>query len=99
MVWHAHMLNPRRFLEDTMRYGLRQFWHTGMPWLVVNNAIDTQCNYNTSDECKARWIQLTGHAWDNPDDPKTKSLACPACSSQLQIPWTTCGRAENYKGT
>ncbi|OAA72244.1 hypothetical protein ISF_01317 [Cordyceps fumosorosea ARSEF 2679] len=38
MVMHTHMLNPRAFLEDTMRYGLHSFWGTGMPWELIDKA-------------------------------------------------------------
>ncbi|KAJ8114085.1 hypothetical protein ONZ43_g4990 [Nemania bipapillata] len=54
MVWHAHMLNPRAYAEDCMRRGLRELWHLGMPWQLVNDAIDTDFNYNVSHECMAR---------------------------------------------
>lgn len=98
MVWHAHMLNPRAFLEDTMLAGLRQLWYTGMPWAAVNAAIDTKFNYTVSDDCKARWVARTGRSWNSADDPMVKSLPCPACKVPLQIPWTTCGQDGTYKG-
>lgn len=96
MVWHAHMLNPRAFLEDAMLAGLRHFWTTGMPWDLVNSAIDnTSFSYNVSDDCKARWVQQTGLNWDNTDDPLTKEIRCPRCAALVEIPWTTCGLPED----
>jgi hypothetical protein len=91
MVWHTHMLNPRAFLEDSILAGLRRNWAQGMPWTLVNHAIDTDFNYNVSDACKARWAHQTGLAWDNADDPMVKKTKCPRCNIPLQIPWTTCG--------
>ena len=90
MVWHTHMLNPRAFLEDCMRAGMGAFWATGMPWHVVDKAIDTHFNYNVSAECKRRWSKNTGRAWDNAEDPMAKTVDCPRCSTQTKIPWTTC---------
>ncbi|EEY23844.1 conserved hypothetical protein [Verticillium alfalfae VaMs.102] len=98
MIWHTHMLNPRVFLEDAMRRGLKAFWTTGMPWAQVNIAIDNSFNYTVTDECKAKWERTTGRAWLNQDDPKFKSLECPACHSIIELPWTTCGLPELYKG-
>ncbi|KAI8208595.1 hypothetical protein K4K53_013322 [Colletotrichum sp. SAR 10_77] len=39
LVWHAHMLNPRIYLEDCLRYGHAELWVAGMPWAIVNAAI------------------------------------------------------------
>ncbi|KAM7186669.1 hypothetical protein V8F20_011302 [Naviculisporaceae sp. PSN 640] len=96
MVWHTHMLNPRAFLEDSLLTGLRGFWAGGMPWDVVNQAIDNAFNYALSDECKAHWVAQTGLSWENADDPNYKSLKCPRCSTSLMIPWTTCSLPESH---
>lgn len=98
MVWHAHMLNPRSFLEDCLRRGLRWFWAAGMPWELVNRMIDADFNYNVSGDCKAAWLAQTDRSWDNADDPMVKSMKCPACNAPVTIPWTTCGLEENPKG-
>ncbi|KAK3299773.1 uncharacterized protein B0H64DRAFT_351109 [Chaetomium fimeti] len=88
MVWHTHMLNPRAFLEDCIRAGMGSFWGTGLPWHVVDKAIDTHFNYNVSAECKRRWSDDTGRAWDNAQDPMDKTIPCPRCSTAVKIPWT-----------
>ncbi|KAB5549504.1 hypothetical protein GE09DRAFT_966956 [Coniochaeta sp. 2T2.1] len=98
MVWHAHMLNPRAFLEDAMLAGHRQLWNTGFPWAAINSAIDNKFNYNVSDDCKSNWTVRTGRSWESVDDPMFKSMQCPACNTPIQIPWTTCGLDETYKG-
>jgi hypothetical protein len=97
MVMHAHMLNPRGFLEDCLRSGLQGYWTTGMPWQQVNAAIDTSFNYNVTEECKAAWVSHTGRAWSNAEDSMTKTIKCPACQISLDIPWTTCGLDETPK--
>ncbi|KAH7010993.1 hypothetical protein EDB80DRAFT_383537 [Ilyonectria destructans] len=97
MVYHAHMLNPYNFLEDCLRARHRQFWGNGMPWHLVNAAIDPNFNYSVSDDHKARWVALTGRSWKNADDPIIKSISCPVCSMQLDIPWTTCSLDEHPK--
>lgn len=91
------MLNPRDYFEDCIRSGLRDFWTAGLPWKVVNEAIDTSFNYNVSDNCMNAWVAATERAWDNAHDPATKSLKCPACSEKHEVPWTTCGMSEDAK--
>ncbi|KAL1837775.1 hypothetical protein VTJ49DRAFT_3411 [Mycothermus thermophilus] len=95
MVWHTHMLNPRAFLEDAIFAGLRKFWMTGLPWDLINKAIDADFNYNVSDECKARWTQETNMPWDSAEGSPDKELPCPRCGTLLRIPWTTCGYSES----
>jgi hypothetical protein len=96
MVWHTHMLNPRAFLEDTMLAGMQQFWATGMPWDLINRAIDTNFNYTVSAQCRARWATETNLSWDIVDGPFAKMLECPKCDTILYIPWTTCQFPELY---
>jgi hypothetical protein len=97
MVWHTHMLNPRSFLEDSMLAGLRALWHSGMPWGLIHQAIDTDFAYNVSDDGKALWCAKTGLSWENADDTLLKTMRCPRCSTMVQIPWTTCGMPEDYE--
>lgn len=98
MVWHAHMLNPRDYLEDCIRAGRRQFWTAGLPWKLINEAIDTNFNYKVSDACIAAWKTATKLEWDNVDDSMDKRIKCPACSEAISILWTTCGHPEDGKG-
>ncbi|KAK3693374.1 hypothetical protein B0T22DRAFT_505080 [Podospora appendiculata] len=98
MVWHTHMLNPRAFLEDTILAGLGAFWITGMPWDAVNGAIDSDFNYNISDDGKAQWVARTGLSWENADDPLAKEFQCFRCSTSMRIPWTTCALPEGVDG-
>ncbi|KAM3502296.1 hypothetical protein MY11210_009107 [Beauveria gryllotalpidicola] len=82
MVMHTHMLNPRAFLEDCMRYGLNSFWATGLPsiwvaqsgrsWLNQNDPLTKtlKCPY-----CPARYEALwttcgkddSGHSYRSND--------------------------------
>jgi hypothetical protein len=96
MVWHTHMLNPRAFLEDCMLSGLRDFWSTGMPWRLIHASITTSFAYTVTSACKKSWTALTGLAWSNADDPLTTTLPCPRCTTNLQIPWTTCSRPSTH---
>ncbi|KAH6690175.1 hypothetical protein EV126DRAFT_483533 [Verticillium dahliae] len=99
MVWHAHMLNPRLYFEDCLRYGHDSIWAGGMPWDVVNKAIDSQFNWISTGDRLANWIARTDAAWKNQDDADIKELRCPACPATVQIPWTTCGLPKGYNGT
>ncbi|KXJ96152.1 hypothetical protein Micbo1qcDRAFT_231256 [Microdochium bolleyi] len=98
LVWHAHMLNPRNFLEDCIRSGLGGLWAAGLPWEVLNPCIDdTTFKYTTTSEGEARWATSTGRAWDSTEDHIEKTIKCPKCSASNSIPWTTCGRPESEK--
>ncbi|KAL0780689.1 hypothetical protein CaCOL14_002024 [Colletotrichum acutatum] len=97
LVWHAHMLNPRLYLEDCLRYGHNSFWAAGIPWSIINTAvIGPTFDYVVSDACKAHWEANTNLAWRNEDDPDAKDVPCPACSKFVPIPWTTCGLPPGY---
>ncbi|KAF7902962.1 hypothetical protein EAF00_002864 [Botryotinia globosa] len=94
MVWHSLMLNPRNYLEDCIRFGLKDLWATGMPWQAVDTAIDTSFNYQVTEAAKERFTNATGHHWSNTNDHAAKTLNCPRCSQVLEIPWTTCAANE-----
>lgn len=97
MVFHSHLLNPHNFLEDCMRRGYRRFWQSGLPWHLINAAIDGSFTYNVSDDNKAMWVESTGRQWENTDEPLVKSLECPVCRTPLRIPWTTSALGQDSK--
>lgn len=70
-----------------------------MPWELINEAIDTNFNYNVSDKAKATWIATTDRTWNNTEDVSSKSIQCPMCETDLSIPWTTCGAGEDDKAS
>lgn len=89
MVWHSFMLNPRNYLEDCARFGLKDQWATGMPWAAVNAAIDTEFNYSVTEDGRAAFVAATGYNWNNIDDSLTKTLQCSRCPEIIDVPWTT----------
>ncbi|KAJ5808189.1 hypothetical protein N7474_009458 [Penicillium riverlandense] len=90
MVWHSHMLNPRNFLEDCIRYGKMSTWVTGFPWDPINRCInDRTMEYTISEQPQRLFEQQVQVNWDNLDDPPNKEIQCPACSSVNLVPWTT----------
>ncbi|RAL11268.1 uncharacterized protein BO97DRAFT_425587 [Aspergillus homomorphus CBS 101889] len=92
MVWHAHMLNPRAFLEDCIRHGKMSFWASGLPWEAVNASIDNvSLDYDAGPNAQETFLQKTGHPWDNLEDTSDKSLTCPGCGKQVFVPWTDGG--------
>ncbi|EGR46078.1 uncharacterized protein TRIREDRAFT_110452 [Trichoderma reesei QM6a] len=95
MVMHAHMLNPRAFLEDTIRCNMSEYWTAGMPWHAVNEGIASDFSEDASELAKSAWTSLTGRSWSNALDPMTKFLNCPWCKEGMQVPWTTCGTEEH----
>ncbi|OLN96095.1 Glycine-rich domain-containing protein 1-like protein 2 [Colletotrichum chlorophyti] len=100
LVWHAHMLNPRLYLEDCIRYGHGALWTGGMPWAVINKAIaGATFQYVVSSACTEQWKARTNLEWRNEDDADTRDVRCPACPATVTIPWTTCGQPQDYSGT
>lgn len=100
LVWHAHMLNPRIYLEDCLRHDHAALWTSGMPWAIVNAAIrGPTFEYVVSEACVAHWTSRTNLAWRNEDDPDTKEIKCPSCDATVSVPWTTCGQEEGYQGS
>ena len=98
LVWHTHMLNPRNYLEDCLRFGHGSLWAAGLPWLIVNHAINDRFEYTVSEATVANWTQKTGKAWANENDAMVKVTKCPACTYSHELPWTTSGQAEDSKG-
>lgn len=90
MVMHTHFLNPHDFMEDCVRFGLGALWRAGFPWKLVTDAIDTDFNFNVSDDDKAIFVSSTGKQWNNEDDDMMKTLQCPFCFREVQMPWTNC---------
>ncbi|KAF9885218.1 hypothetical protein FE257_000578 [Aspergillus nanangensis] len=89
MVLHAHMLSPRGFLEDCIRYGKRGLWSSGFPWGAVNECITNDTlEYQVPADARQSFEQKTGLFWDNLHDPETKTLHCPSCRVQIAVPWT-----------
>ncbi|PGH01765.1 hypothetical protein AJ79_07813 [Helicocarpus griseus UAMH5409] len=88
MVWHSYMLNPRIFLEDCIRLGNMSLWVTGMPWEVIDVALDAESfNFIPGDMAKESFQQLTGLPWDNLHNSPTKLLTCPRCSATVHVEW------------
>lgn len=89
MVWHSHMLNPRNFLEDCLRYGRMSTWHSGFPFDAVNQCIDDRTlDYSPSERCKENFEKNVKLQWDNLQDPRVKILECPRCSIGTPVLWT-----------
>ncbi|KAL2814542.1 hypothetical protein BDW59DRAFT_21011 [Aspergillus cavernicola] len=90
MVWHAHMLNPRSFLEDCIRHGKISFWSGGFPWEAINASIDDQTLvYEAGMQAARAFLSTTDLKWDNFQDLPMKTLRCPVCSHLNSAPWTT----------
>ncbi|KAI1827818.1 hypothetical protein F4861DRAFT_535647 [Xylaria intraflava] len=85
--WTRNMLPP---------IGLGKLWHAGIPWQLVNDAIDTNFNYKVSSDCMSNWEKTIGIKWDNAEDRFLKTLPpCPSCNTKNVVTWSTCGLAEH----
>jgi hypothetical protein len=89
MVWHAHCLNPRNFLEDCIRYGKMSTWVTGFPWEVIDRCINNHTmEYTVSEHGQRLFEQKLNIKWNNLHDPPTKQVNCPCCRRVNDVPWT-----------
>jgi hypothetical protein len=87
MVWHAYMLNPRIYLEDSVRYTKQTLWRTSFPWELVHAVIDNETfEYKPGNERFFR--DTTGHTWDLLHEEGRASVKCPACQVINRVPWT-----------
>lgn len=92
MVWHSHMLNPRNFIEDCVRYGKHSLWKTGFPWDSINRSInDHILEYTVNVAAQQKFQQCTHIKWTNLHDPPVKSIVCPRCKTENTVPWTQGG--------
>ncbi|KAI1735896.1 hypothetical protein F4680DRAFT_452558 [Xylaria scruposa] len=92
----SNVLPPLAYLEDCMRHGLNNLWHQGLPWQLVNEAIDTDFNYKVTTRRMNMWEKATGRKWENAEDSFFKTLPpCPECGTQNVVPWSTCGTPED----
>ncbi|KGO77246.1 Protein of unknown function DUF1399 [Penicillium italicum] len=89
MVWHAHSLNPRNFLEDCIRYGKMSTWATGFPWEAIDRCINNHSmEYTVSKQAQQLFEQKLNFKWNNLHDPQTKHVKCPCCGWANAVPWT-----------
>ncbi|KAJ5960034.1 uncharacterized protein N7479_007184 [Penicillium vulpinum] len=89
MVWHSHMLNPRSFLEDSIRYGKMSTWATGFPWEAIDGCINNHTmEYTVSEEGQRLFEEKLDLQWDNLHDPPNKKVDCPHCKKENTAPWT-----------
>ncbi|CAG8888594.1 unnamed protein product [Penicillium egyptiacum] len=89
MVWHAHCLNPRNFLEDCIRYGKISTWVTGFPWEVIDRCINNHTmEYTVSEQAQRLFEQKLNIKWNNLHDPSTKQVNCTYCGRVNDVPWT-----------
>lgn len=87
MVWHAYMLNPRIYLEDSVRYTKQTLWRTPFPWALVYASIDNETfDYNPGNA--SHFEQTTGLKWDPLHEDRLAIVKCPQCCEANGVPWT-----------
>ena len=87
MVWHAYMLNPRVYLEDSIRYTKQTLWRTSFPWELIYRSIDN-ATFDLSKEGAVHFHQTTQRQWDPLQDNSLKEINCPKCTTLNKVPWT-----------
>ncbi|KAH8708552.1 hypothetical protein GQ44DRAFT_690888 [Phaeosphaeriaceae sp. PMI808] len=86
MVWHAYMLNPRIYLEDSVRYTRHKLWRTSFPWELIYRFIDNETFEYYQEETD--YFLRTTHCWDPMRDHQLKHIKCPKCTKPNKVPWT-----------
>ena len=90
MVYHAFLLNPRNFFADCIRSGKTGVWAAGMPWDVIESAMQgCHSEYQPSERARVAFQRSTRLVWDNLDEPAAMKMRCPRCSNTIETPWTT----------
>lgn len=87
MVWHAYSLNPRAYVEDCIRHGRMQLWHTPFPWHAAVGCIDSESFEYTTGNIGTT-LGSSDRAWDNLKDSSVKKLTCPQCEHPNVVSWT-----------
>lgn len=82
MVWHAHHLSPRKYLEDCIRYGKIGIWKGGFPLNAIDRCIDDSAKYTTPSQMEQLFERL------NLKDPNSTEVDCPRCGTANNVPWT-----------
>lgn len=91
MVWHSYMLNPRAYLEDCLRFGRMQLYHTQMPWQAAAECINSETfAYEAGEGAEGLFTSMTGLPWDNLAVTGPRVVECPSCGRNNAAPWTTC---------
>lgn len=87
MVWHAYMLNPRIYLEDSVRYTKQTLWRTSFPWDLIYESIDNETfDYNPGGA--NHFQQTTGLPWDPIHDKHLATVKCSKCCEANGVQWT-----------
>jgi hypothetical protein len=87
MVWHAYMLNPRVYLEDSIRLSHNTLWRTSFPWQPVFETIDAE-TFEYAQNDRDAFKKVTGRSWDAFTDQHLKKIGCPKCTSENFAAWT-----------
>ncbi|KAK1237562.1 hypothetical protein MKX07_006690 [Trichoderma sp. CBMAI-0711] len=74
---HAHMLNPRAFLKDTIRCNISEYWTAGMPWQAVNKGIAS--NFSENANPMTKFLKSIGTIGSGYGDGNF-SHQCPSCN-------------------
>ncbi|KAH4044073.1 hypothetical protein HBI24_240210 [Parastagonospora nodorum] len=87
MVWHAYMLNPRIYLEDSVRYTKPTLWRTAFPWARIYQIIDKE-TFEYSPGTESVFEQATRLRWNSLQDERLATIKCPQCRTTCNLPWT-----------
>lgn len=87
MVWHAYMLNPRIYLEDSVRYTKQALWRTSFPWERIFKTIDKE-TFEYSPGSESIFEHATRLSWNPLQDEHLATIKCPKCQTKCTVPWT-----------
>jgi hypothetical protein len=89
-LWYGISPSPiKRAYILTFSLGKLDFFATPMPWPAIDECIDiVTFEYKSSGQAATNFAAATGLNWNNLDDSINKSLACPKCTTTVDVPWT-----------
>ena len=98
MVWHAHLLNPRDYLEDCIRQDRLLLWETALPLYFIVSCIDNETfEYRVGDPTSDAFYKTTRLSWNSLDGDQQPTLDCPKCGIAIQTVLTTLTTAASWK--
>ncbi|RPB04365.1 hypothetical protein L873DRAFT_1833068 [Choiromyces venosus 120613-1] len=91
MVWHSYMLNPRKYNEDCIWFGMGATMDIAFPYEYVHEAIDDdKWDYKLSGHATRYWEKISSQAPDILEEilwklPPKKTIKCPACAKEMEV--------------
>ncbi|KAG0634020.1 hypothetical protein HOY80DRAFT_912777, partial [Tuber brumale] len=91
MVWHSYMLNPRRYNEDCIWFGMSAMMNAAFPYEYIHEAIDAdKWDYKLPGHATRYWERISSQAPDILEEilwksPPKRLIECPTCAREIDV--------------